>query len=257
MLHTLFSLDSLVIVAVFAALSLVLAVAADLLVFRFAPLAHLAKQPPVAPFFVAASTVFALFLAFAAANAWQTDDKAHRAAQAERAALERLAHVTTLLHPQPAAVLVPLRVYLEASLHDEWRGSLNRHAAPAAAAALRAMEDAVWSAHAKAGLDLPVADLLVRTLGDLEGARAGRLAIGRDYGDDMKWSLLFALAFLSLVAVAMVHADRPRAGRAALALFAAVIAVSTTTVALYEFPYAGAMAEAPEPFQRLLDSLPR
>ena len=62
---------------------------------------------------------------------------------------------------------------------------------------------------------------------DLVKARSWRLRIGAQDRSEQSWALVLAVGFLAHIAIGWVHADRPSAGRQAIALF------GCTTTAAY------------------------
>ncbi|MBX8828037.1 hypothetical protein HBA93_20755, partial [Ochrobactrum sp. SFR4] len=54
-----------------------------------------------------------------------------------------------------------------------------------------------------------------------------------------KWYLVFFLTVLTLVVIASVHADRPKAGRKALAIYIVTASMSMWILAIHTSPYRG------------------
>jgi hypothetical protein len=63
------------------------------------------------------------------------------------------------------------------------------------------------------------------------------------------------LALLTLIALGMVHLERPRAQFAALVVFAAATAAALGLVAVRERPFAGAERISPAPLEEVLSTV--
>lgn len=239
MLHAWFYSEAEVIVASSFAAALLLAALAYLLVFHAPLFAPVRQRPTVAPFLSATTSLFALFLAFNAGHAWLNDTAAQRAAAAERGAAERILHILVRFHPVPESGVAPLRDYLKAVVEHEWGRGANTDAAPPAQKALRELEAMAWDARAQHGMEPGLADALTRAIDTLEQARATRLGLAANIGDEGRWLVLILLAFGSLLGMAMAHADRPATARLAMAVFALAIASAAAVTAAYESPYTG------------------
>ncbi|MEX0759912.1 MAG: hypothetical protein WD100_10055 [Tistlia sp.] len=206
---------------------------------------------PVAPFFVSVTTLFALFLGFLAADIWAEKRRASDAAYAERAALERF---VTLSGPEvldAADALAAAERYRRRVIEQEWGAARNGAADPETEAALRAM----WSAAARLTGDasaVPASGHLFVALEGLSGARSDRLSIGAAHGGSTAWYSVLALWVFSFAALAVVHLDRPAAGRLAMTVFALATSVAFFFLILHDSPYGGGVRIDPS----LLAELP-
>jgi hypothetical protein len=252
MLHAWFYAEAEVIVASCFAVTALLALLAYWLVLRSRLFAPVREKPAVAPFLGATNSIFALFLAFNAGHAWLTDTAAQRAATAEGAAAQRILHIVRRFHPEPAAAVAPLRAYLGAVIDQEWGRGANTDDAPPALKALRELETIAWHARAEHGMEPGLADALIRAIDALEQARATRLGLAANIGDEARWLVLTTLGFAALVGMAMSHADRPVTARFALAVFALSIASAASITAAYESPYTGLFQVKPEELAEVL-----
>jgi hypothetical protein len=77
-------------------------------------------------------------------------------------------------------------------------------------------------------------------------ARRQRSILSRSSVRTVKWAGLLLQAFLTLIAIAMVHSDNRLACRIALALFAIGIALSVLLIAAYTRPFTGELIVGPE-----------
>ena len=252
MIQSIFYAEASTIAAVVGGATAVSAWLAYLLVFRTRLFAPARGRPVVAAYFSATTTLFTLFLAFSASQAWTNDSAARAAGAAESAATERLLTVIARFHPAPADAAAPVRAYIAAVVHQEWGADRNRTPAPAVVAALDAMEIMVWEARIQRHVDTAVADVMLRAVDATEAARTKRLRLAADVGDGMRWMLLMLLGFVALLSMAMCHADRPETARLAVAVLGLGMAAVMAVSAMYESPYTGLHAVEPEGLARLL-----
>lgn len=239
---TVFSLSSLPLLLVctlFGAVSLALGLGT--LAWRHARFAATPQSLPVAPFFTAVTTVWALSLGFVAADLWNLRADAEQAATAERSSVSRLLGMAAPAALDAPALRDALAAYSTAVSDAEW--GANANAAPAASveAALQATRLALI-ALASTAAPAPLMAKMAQDFDELQDARNQRLAIGHGSVNAYKWYLLLMLTLLAMVAIAAVHADRPPAGRTALTIFAATSVVSLWVLAMHANPYAGSAA---------------
>ena len=192
---------------------------------------------PVAPFFVSVTTLFALFLAFHASTIFTRQQAAEAAFNDAVTAISRL----NSLFGQEGQGLENARVhlsnYVDAVVSEEWVTG-NSQPSPRANQALEQMRQDLIRASGR----LPTAfgNHLWGVFDDVVKARSVRLWVGGQGRSDQAWMLVLMLGFLAHIAIGFVHADRPSAGRLALALFAC------TTSACYWL-----LTRAIDPFSRL------
>lgn len=243
-MNTIFSLSSfplLLVSLLFGAASLALGL--GMLTWRHARFAVIPQSVPVAPFFTAITTVWALSLGFVAADLWNLRADAEKAASAERSSVSRLLGMSAPEALDAAALREALAAY-SAAVHDaEWGESANAAPSPAVEEALQDTRLALI-ALAREATPQPLMAKMAQDFDELQDARNTRLAIGHSSVNAYKWYLVLMLTVLAMVAIATVHADRPPAGRAALAIFATAAAVSLWVLAMHANPYAGSASIA-------------
>ncbi len=200
---------------------------------------------PLPPFIAAIATAWALSLGFVAADIWTVNARAENWASQERSAIVRLAGMARAdaLDSQP--LMEALRDYTTASSEHEWKALANSRPAPEVDEALQRIRLEIIGT-AFADLPPPLVTKLIRDFDLLQEARDMRLGIGARSINTYKWYLVFALTFLSLVTIAVTHADRPAAGRNAIVIFTGAAAVSLWILVLHANPYLGVEGILPE-----------
>ncbi|MFU0503130.1 bestrophin-like domain [Pseudaminobacter sp. NGMCC 1.201702] len=194
---------------------------------------------PVAAFVGTIATAWALSLGFAAADVWSVKAQAEQVASEERSTIGRLAGMASADALNIPQLLEALRAYKRAVKTGEWERSGNRTPSTEVDRALQQIRLAIIGM----AMDKTPASLMGKMTQDfdeLQDARNKRLAIGSTSVSKYKWYLVLFLTFLSMVAIAAVHADRPIAGRNALSIFTVAAVVSLWILALHASPYAGA-----------------
>ena len=193
---------------------------------------------PGASYFGAITTIWALIFGFVAAEVWSTNTNAGAAAVEERSALIRLHGMAV---PDALALTdleSALRLYSTEVVRSEWNTNGNRSPAPEAETALQEIRLAMLAADAR-GVSPVLMAKMVSDFDELQDARTKRLAIGARDMQPLKWALVVILGMMSMVSIAFVHRDRPRAGRAALKIFALAAAAAIWLVLLHSSPYLG------------------
>jgi len=245
MLIDAFAMDSLVLLAVIlAGGSVSLLVAALFLQVLHRRLDGEANRVPVAPFFAAVTTIWALIFGFVAAEVWQMNNRATEAALAERSSIQRLAGIAAEDALDLPGMREALSEYVLAVTADEWGADANATPHPRVDAAVQTMRLSVIDI---ARSDLPPALLskMIVDFDELQDARELRLAIGQRNLAELKWTLVVVLAVLSQFSIAFVHRDRIRAGRSAIAIFTLAACLGIWLVALHASPYGGSVSITP------------
>lgn len=193
----------------------------------------------VAPFFGAVSVLLALLTGFVANDAWERQRQAVRAVQAERDGAVAVYDLSLATVSDMAAIRAHLAAYLDAVVGEEWERMQDGETSPRAAEALGRLLQAAAAPRVSVEAGLAAHRALLDTVLRLRGARGDRLALAQHASDQSKWLTLLVLAFLTLVALALVHLDRPRAQMTAMTVFAAAMISTLGLIALHERPFDG------------------
>jgi hypothetical protein len=190
---------------------------------------------PVAPFFAAISMIFALFLAFHAADIWTHKREAERAFIQAGSAIKRFDEMVS-----PTQLNIPeahreLGRYVKYVYKDEWRKNRNQRGSDRAEGAFRNLQDVVLKATQT--LPGPTATQLNVLMNDISRTRSDRLWIGGNHTEVSSWLAVILLGFLTHLAVASVHFDRQRAGASALALLASTTTIGYWSLGIVADPY--------------------
>ncbi|TBW32913.1 DUF4239 domain-containing protein [Siculibacillus lacustris] len=199
-------------------------------------LAGLAGVAP--PFINIIGVLFALTLAFLANDTWSAHDRAITAVTREADALDAIGALTrslpdTTRRPIEAAV----GAYAVSAVEIEWPQLARRVAAPATAAAL----ERLLTLAADPGLGAPLgpavhARLLTEVMA-VRDARDLRVALSQTHVNPLKWLGMAFLGFVTMLSVAVVHVEHPRAALVAILLFAAAAAPTAAIVLIQGNPF--------------------
>ncbi len=177
---------------------------------------------PVPAFIGVIATTWALSLGFAASDLWLLGSRADQAVTAERSAVMRLVGSAA-----PAALDVPelreniMRYVQLVERSEHMRNAADALGDPEVNAAVQDIRVTVLQI-AASGTPGAVAAKIVNDFDELQDARNVRLAMRISLIDTSKWYLLVSLTFMTMVTIALVHIDRPLAGRNASVIFAIV-----------------------------------
>lgn len=203
----------------------------------------------VPTYFTAISVLLALLTGFVANDAWERQRQAARVVQAERSNLLAVHDLSLATVSDMRAIRAALLAYADALVGDEWPKMTDGLSSPVAGAALsRLMAAAADPKHGAAGQAAHA--LLLDGVMSLRTARGERLALSDAQGDQSKWLTLMVLAGLTLVAIGLVHLERPVAQVTTLTLFSIAMVTTLGVVALHERPFDGPLAMSPAPIER-------
>lgn len=232
----LFGLSALTQFAIFAVHGLVVfGLSLGLLTLFNARSKQITQWMPVGPFFAAISMIFALFLAFHAADIWSHKRDAERAFLQARSAIRSFSQLTgpgQLNVPEAAAAV---RRYVVAVKDEEWTKHRNQKASDKAEDALRDLQAlTVRIARDTPG---PAAAQAFALVDDIAKTRSDRLWIGQNHTEFTTWFAVLLIGLMTHFAVASVHLDRPRAGALALVLLATTTTIAYWSLGVVDDPY--------------------
>lgn len=201
----------------------------------------------VAPYFNAISVLLALMTGFVANDAWERQRQASRVVQVERANARAVHDLSIATVSDMRGIRDALAAYLDAVVGEEWKTMAEEgRSSPQAGAALARLLQAVADPRVGTGAGLPAQSALLDAVMALRSARGERLALADTQGDGTKWLTLLVLAGLTLVALALIHLEKPRAQASALLLFATAMISTLGLIGLHERPFDGPLALGPD-----------
>ncbi|MCR6632584.1 MAG: DUF4239 domain-containing protein [Magnetospirillum sp.] len=240
-----------------AAIALVGTLAASAIGFwlghsRFAP-AIRAYRGLSPPFVNVVGVLFALTLAFLANDTWNAHDRATNAVFQEAGALHSIQALSRHLPAATRAkVDAALQRYVRLAVEDEWPRLAERHGSPATSEALAGLLEVLSGPDVAAALHpTSHAQVLEQAVG-VRGAREQRMALSQTHVNPLKWLGMAFLGLLTMISVAMVYVDQPKAELLAVLLFAAAAAPTAAIVLVQGNPYLEPSAVQPTPLAELI-----
>lgn len=191
---------------------------------------------PVAPFFVAVTTIFSFLLAFHASETWQVKKRALEDASQMHLNIQRLANLWSPREGNDPIALQELRTFVQSAIKEEWLSSKNLRASPAATKAwqnLRALNlqsKTTPAAQAAATRAQPI-------IAEIEQLRARKFHHAPGNSSFRVWIALLVLGILSHISIALVHLNRPKALAIAVSCYALTTSIVYFLIAADEVPY--------------------
>ena len=201
----------------------------------------------VPPFINIIGVLFGLTLAFLANDTWNAHDRAMNAVYKEADALRSLVVLANQREePQRSQLRDALIDYANASA-GEWPLLAQRQSSPE----VRAKADGLLimlgkPAFAKAAGD-NVQALMLRKVTDIRDDRNQRIGLSQTHINPLKWLGMAFLGLLTLLSVAVVHAENPRAAFVAIMLFALAAAPTAAIVLVQGNPFQEPSSVSPAP----------
>lgn len=193
---------------------------------------------PIGTFISTIATAWALSLGFVAADTWAVNSRANQVASEERSSITRLIGMANMDALNDDFLLKALRNYRIAIITDEWQNNANSQPSPIVEKSLQQIRVALINL---ARTDVPgaIVSQMVHDFDEMQDARNSRLSLGSSSINHYKWYLVLFLTFLTLVVIATVHADRPKAGRKAMGIYTITAIISMWILAIHTSPYHG------------------
>lgn len=203
-------------------------------------------------------TIFALFVAFIAAQVWADNDHASATVSREASALRAVRLLAAgLPDEQKVQLLGFVRSYIDQATTVEWPDMAHQTASLRAtpAALAEALQLVVAMSPQGAGQQTAQREI-ISALGTALDARRQRIIISQSEVNPVKWWCLYLQAVCELLAIAVIHCDNRLSSAIALALFATGVAVSVLLIAAHDRPFTGQISISPSPLQQVMPGEP-
>lgn len=202
------------------------------------------------------AVVFGLIIGFLSAQVWADAERANGAVIREAGALRTLLLLATV-YPAPteARIRAHVRRHIRDAVEQEWPSmALERAPLPpvtdADTEALQELLSLVPQGEAQAIAQRE----MISSLRNALDARRERVIISKSKINWVKWTVVFVLAGLILVTIAMIHSDNRLTAAIAMALFSIGVAACVVLIASHNRPFTGEISVSPE---LLLQILPK
>lgn len=203
---------------------------------RWAPWAR-SLQGVAPPFINIVGVLFGLTLAFLANDTWSAHDRAMQAVYKEADALHSVAALSeTLPEAIRKRLQAALRGYAEAS-GDEWPLLARRSESPTVVERADALLVLLASREMGQAVGENVQALMLHKASALRDYRDQRIALSQTHVNPLKWLGMAFLGLLTLLSIAVVHVDKPRAAFVSILLFALAAAPTAAIVLIQGNPF--------------------
>jgi|SRR5450830_429813 len=189
------------------------------------------------PFINIIGVLFGLTIAFLANDTWSAHDRAMKSVYKEADSLHSIAVLSnTLPGPLKTRLRQALVGYARASA-DEWQLLAQRTTSPEVMARADALLMLLASPEIDQAAGSNVQALMLRKVSELRDERDQRVALSQTHVNPLKWMGMGFLGLLTLLSIAAVHLDRPRAALVATLLFALAAAPTAAIVLIQGNPF--------------------
>lgn len=203
-------------------------------------------------FLTVINVIFALNLAFLANDTWNARDRALDAVYHEAGSLRNLLDFAGQLPDPLQSTLVSLvEDYAHLTVVDEWPRLARREDNPAVAAKLDAILAFISSKEVTSALPSSVASQLLQQSAQVRITRDLRIALSQTHVNPLKWLGMVFLGFLTMISIAMVHIEQPRAQMMAVLLFSTAAAPTAAIILIHGNPFQQPMAISSAPIADL------
>lgn len=199
------------------------------------------------PFINILGVLFGLTLAFIANDTWSAHDKATAAVYHEADALRSLMVLGgQLQEPLRSPFLLAVKRYAQASA-GEWDSLALRRASPDADQQASALLQASLDPKVEAALGHNAHALLLAKVSDIRHDRDQRISLSQMHINPLKWVGMAFLGLLTLLSIAVVHVENPKAVYVSITLFALAAAPTAAIVLVQGNPFQQPTFVSPAP----------
>ena len=201
----------------------------------------------VPPFINIIGVLFGLTLAFLANDTWNAHDRAVNAVFKESDGLRSLMALTANLDGPLGQGLRSAITDYAASSAAEWSLLAERRISADVNLKGDALLQTLSSRRMAEAAGPNVQALMLRMAIDLRDERNSRIALSQTHVNPLKWLGMAFLGLLTLISVAVVHAENPRASLVAITLFALAAAPTAAIVLIQGNPFQQPFSVSPAP----------
>ncbi|MFZ4535230.1 hypothetical protein [Propionivibrio sp.] len=201
------------------------------------------------PFINIIGVLFGLTMAFLANDTWSAHDRAMKAVYKEADSLHSIA---ALSEPLPVLLKARLREALVSyalASADEWQLLAQREESREVVERADALLILLASSEVGSAAGENVQALMLRKASEIRDERNQRVALSQTHVNPLKWLGMAFLGLLTLLSIAVVHVDRPRAAFVSIMLFALAAAPTAAIVLIQGNPFQQPTDVTPAPIK--------
>lgn len=205
------------------------------------------------PFINIIGVLFGLTLAFLANDTWNAHDRATTAVYREADSLRSILTLAEALEKPAGGRLHEAAVDYGRAVVDEWSYLAQRGVSSDATAKADALLALLVSPEIAREAGGNVQMLMLQRAADLRNDRNLRVSLSQTHINPLKWLGMAFLGLLTLLSVAVVHADNARAALVATLLFALAAAPTAAIVLVQGNPFQVPSVVSPAPIIQAID----
>lgn len=207
------------------------------------------------PFINIVGVLFALTLAFLANDTWIAHDRAVKAVYKEADSLHAIATLSKQLPaPLQDEVRQAVMAYAESTI-TEWPYLASRNTNQKVSDNADQLVGLLASSRMASASGSNVQEVMLRKMGEITDERDQRIALSQTHVNPLKWLGMGFLGLLTLISVAIVHLEKPRAAFAAMLIFALAAAPTAAIVLVQGNPFQPPANVTPDPIVRVIESI--
>ncbi len=230
-----------------------IAMAAQLLIRKWAGVDKLAKNNEIAGFkFATVGVIYAVLLAFVVIAVWEKFSEAQSAVTEEAGAIGALHHFTEGKEPETAAVQAALVQYLEAAIHDEWPAMGREGESPTTDHALDSLYQAVIALNRAGSMGNASMAEIFRLVDEVTAARRVRLHLATGLVPNVIWIALFMGALLTVGFALFFGSENPVAQVSMTGVLSVLVTTGLVVILSIDHPFTGPVYIHPEPLNSVL-----
>jgi hypothetical protein len=207
------------------------------------------------PFINIIGVLFGLTIAFLANDTWSAHDRATKAVYKEADALHSMAVLSETLNGSLKGRLREALASYAVTSANEWPLLAQRTTSPQVVERADALLILLASSEFEKAAGVNVQALLLRKAGEIRDERDQRVALSQTHVNPLKWLGMGFLGLLTLLSIAVVHVDRPRAALVATVLFALAAAPTAAIVLIQGNPFQHPTDVTPAPIAAAVSSM--
>ncbi|MGE5547346.1 MAG: DUF4239 domain-containing protein [Solirubrobacterales bacterium] len=205
------------------------------------------------PFVNVVGVLFALTLAFLANDTWNAHDRALNATFQEAGSLRSIQALAAGLPAQAQGrIEQALIAYVTEAVGREWPMLAKRESSSSATERLSDLLAVVSSADVAQSITPTVHTLMLQQVVQVRALREQRIALSQTHVNPLKWVGMAFLGFLTMVSIALVYIEQPKAELLAVMLFSAAAAPTAAIVLVQGNPFQEPTAVSPAPIGALI-----
>jgi Protein of unknown function (DUF4239) len=230
-----------------------IAMAAQLLIRKWAGADKLARNNEIAGFkFATVGVIYAVLLAFVVIAVWEKFSEAQTAVTDEAGAISALDHFAQGDRPEAVALRTALVGYLNAAIKDEWPKMALEGESPATEHALDSLYQAAIALGRSESSETADMSEVFRLVDEVTAARRVRLHLATGLVPNVIWTALFMGALLTVGFTLFFGSENPVAQVSMTGVLSILVTTGLVVILSIDHPFTGPVYIHPEPLVSVL-----